>query len=482
MSRIVNKQRATYLYQQVIDLIKDMQLHGTLSAGEKLPSLRNMAQKLSVSIPTVQQAYQELERQGVISAREKSGFYLNALDKACSQPRRTSVTKSPVEVNKQALIEQVFEGLHRPGVVPLGIANPVAASPTDKVLSRTMRKVMNLAGHKAINYGPSDGFGALKKQIINRYLDCALGVNSDELIITNGAQEALHIAIRCVTSPGDIVAIESPCYFGIVEMLESLGVKVIEIPLCPQEGMCVEDLERAFAQHDIKACIVSTAISNPLGSRMNDERRQQLVRVIESHGAVLIEDDVYGELAYENHDLKPAQYYSSTGNVITCSSFSKTAAPSYRIGWLIASKYAPKARRLKRAMSCSSSLMNQWTLSEFLNSGDYDKNLKVLRQRLALNKERMRALVQKHFPEGTRMTNPQGGCVLWLQLPTQFDVVELFHVALDNGISITPGAIFSATDKYRQCMRLSFGLVWSDEVEKAVARLGALCQQVRKGN
>ncbi|WP_105201141.1 aminotransferase-like domain-containing protein [Pseudoalteromonas sp. T1lg10] len=481
MSRIVNKQGNIYLYQQVIDLIKDMQSQGTLGAGEKLPSLRAIAQKLSISIPTVQQAYQELERQGVISAREKSGFYLNAGSEQCHQPRRIQLARQPVAVNKQALIEQVFDSLHRAAVVPLGIANPVAVNPTDKVLSRTMRRVMNVAGHKAINYGPLDGFAALKKQIINRYLDFAIGVNSDELIITNGAQEALHIAVQCVTQAGDIVAIESPCYFGIIEMLESLGLKVIEIPMCPQQGVCVEDLQQAFAEHDIKACIFSTSISNPLGSKMPEERRRRLVHLVEDQGAVLIEDDVYGELAYEPDGAKPAQYYSTKGKVITCSSLSKTAAPSYRVGWMIAGKFAPQARRLKRAMSCASSLMNQWTLYEFMNSGDYDKNLRVMRQRLALNKERMRALVQRHFPPGTRMTNPQGGCVLWLQLPSQYDVVALFHLALEAGISITPGAIFSATDKYRQCLRLSFGVQWSEEIEKAVARLGALCLQVQKG-
>lgn len=481
MSRTINKQRAVYLYQQVVDLIKDMQQHGTLNAGEKLPSLRAMAQKLSVSIPTVQQAYQELERQGVVSAREKSGFYLNAAVLPCSQPKRSRLARSPVAVNKQALIEQVFDGLHQPGVIPLGIANPVAVSATDKVLSRTMRKVMNAAGDQAINYGPLDGFTPLKKEIIGRYLDFAIGVNSDELVITNGAQEALNIALQCVTQMGDIVAIESPCYFGIIEMIESLGLKAIEIPMCPEEGVCADDLARAFAEHDIKACIFSTTISNPLGSQMSDERRQQLVRMIEERGAVLIEDDVYGELAYEHSHAKPAQYFSRKGQVITCSSLSKTAAPSYRVGWMIAGKYAAQARRLKRAISCSSSLMNQWTLYEFMSSGDYDKNLRTLRQRLALNKERMRALVLQHFPEKTRMTNPKGGCVLWLQLPSQYDVIELFHLALDAGISITPGSIFSATDKYRQCVRLSYGIPWSDKVEVAVARLGALCQQVRKG-
>ena len=236
--------------------------------------------------------------------------------------------------------------LYSPSCIPIAAAaaNPVAAAPTDKALARTMRRVMTIAGASVINYGPIDGFAALKKQLVHRYLGFGIGVNIDELVITNGAQEALAIALKCVTKPGDVVAIETPCYHGIIELIESLGLKALEIPLCPDNGIWLNDLAQALEQHDIKACLFSTAINNPVGSFMSDESRKQMVDLIESHNVVLIEDDVYGDLHFTAKRGTPALAYSKKGLVISCASFSKTAAPSYRVGWLIAGKFAGQAQ------------------------------------------------------------------------------------------------------------------------------------------
>jgi len=478
--KTVNNKPPEFLYQQVIQLIKDMSEQHVLLPGEKLPSLRKMATNLNISIPTVKQAYQTLEDQGLIEAREKSGYFLKAVAIARSLPKRVKLSREPVIVNKQALIEQVYSAIHQVNVVPFGIANPVAAAPTDKALARNMRRVMTIAGNSAINYGPMDGFVPLKKQLIHYYLGFGIGINIDELVITNGAQEALAIALKCVTKPGDAVAIETPCYHGIIELIESLGLKALEIPLCPDNGIWLNDLEQALNDHDIKACLFSTAISNPVGSFMNDKNRKQMVELIESHNVVLIEDDVYGDLYFTPQRGTPAQTYSKKGLVISCSSFSKTAAPSYRVGWLIAGKYAQQARRYKRALSCSTSLINQWTLSEFIASGEYDRNLKVLRQRLRMNKDRMRFCLQQAMPKNTRISDPQGGCVIWLDLGGEYDSQKLFLLALEVGISITPGLIFSATSKYKSCFRLSYGVQWSEQMERAIITLGELTLLAKK--
>ena len=255
MSQVISRSNSEFLYQQVIQLVRDLCLQGSLLPGEKLPSLRKMADKLNISIPTVKQAYQLLEGQGLIEAREKSGYFLKSSQLNQSRPKRVRLSREPTTVNKQGLIEQVYGAIHKANVVPFGIANPVAAAPTDKALARTMRRVMTLAGASAINYGPMDGFAPLKKQLIHRYLDFGIGVDSDELVITNGAQEALAIALKCVAKPGDVIAIESPCYFGIIELIESLGLKALEIPLCPDEGIWLDDLVQALDEHDIKACV-----------------------------------------------------------------------------------------------------------------------------------------------------------------------------------------------------------------------------------
>jgi len=475
MAIAIQRETDEFLYQQVISMVREMHNAQTLRPGDKLPSLRSFSQKLSVSIPTVRQAYAELERQGLIEARPKSGYFLKACVNDTLQPKRVKLSHRPLAVKRQNLIEAVFEAIHAPGVVPLGVANPSAAHPSDKALARIMRQVLSRAGPKAVAYGPMDGFAPLKRQLALRYLNQGLQVYPDEVLITNGAQEAIAIALQCVAQTGDVIAVESPAYFGVLELIESLGMMALEIPLCPDDGIWFDDLELALKTHKISACVFSSSISNPLGSFMPDDKRERLVKLLESANIPLIDDDVYGDLYFTERRATPAQLYSRKGMVLSCASFSKTAAPGYRVGWLMAGRYAAKARRLKRALSCSSSLLSQWALSEFVASGEYERNILALRKVLKCNKERMIAQVTRAFPQGTRVSDPRGGGVLWIELPTGNDSEALFHRALEHNISIAPGALFSPSNKFKRCIRIGYGLPWNDEIEQAVNLLGSLC-------
>jgi DNA-binding transcriptional MocR family regulator len=480
MSSLVQKDGQHFLYQQVIDLIETMQSSGTLRPAEKLPSLRKLSAQLNVSIPTVKQAYVELERLGKVEARPKSGYFLKSAGLELSPPKRANFVRRPVEVRCQTLIEASYQAVHSPNVLPLGIAHPVMACPPDKMLARIMRRVLAQAGAKVMAYGPMDGYLPLKRQLAQRYLEHGMDASPEDIVITNGAQEALAISLQCVAKAGDIIAVESPTYFGILELIENLGMMALEIPTGSDTGLCLDDLSESLKQHAVKACVFSSLINNPMGSCMPDVKRKKLVQLIESYDIPLIEDDVYGELHFGLEKVLPLQAFSTKGLVITCSSFSKTAAPSYRVGWILSHKFEQKAKGLKRAFSCSSSLLNQWVLNEYIRSGDYDRNIKRLRQVLKRNKERMLCLIAKHFPANTRTSNPQGGGVLWLELPVGASAIDLFHLAVENGISITPGVLFSATGKYKRCARISFGLPWSKEVEAGVAKLGELSCQLLK--
>ncbi len=474
MSISIKRENTEFLYQQVASMILEMRQTGALRAGNKLPSLRELSQSVQVSVPTIRQAYIELERQGVIEARPKSGYFLKPYVNLDSALKKARPVHKPHVVNKQSLIEEVFDAIHAPGSVPLGIANPSAARPSDKALARMMRRVMTNAGSKAVSYGPMDGYLPLKRQLALRYLEFGLQVNPDEVLITNGGQEAIAIALKCVAQAGDVIAVESPTFFGVLELIESLGMMALEIPLCPDHGIEINDLTTALDKHPVKACLFSSSISNPLGSFMSDARRAELVALLETHDIPLIEDDVYGDLYFTEQRATPAKCYETKGMVLTCSSFSKTAAPGYRIGWLLAGKYQAHARRIKRALSCSSPLINQWTLSEFIASGEYDRNIRALRQVLKCYKQRAIALVQESFPPGTRISDPQGGGVLWIDLPSGNDGSELFHRAIEHNISIAPGALFSCTNKYKNCIRLSFGVQWSESIENSIRRLGSM--------
>ena len=471
----VNRESDDYLYRQVIDLITDNIDAGTLGPGDRLPSLRRMAERIGVSIPTVRQAYVELERQRKIESRPQSGFYVRAqrTNDLVRTARTGRAANKPLSANCRTLMERVYDGLYSPDITPLGIANPCMAHPAAKGLHRTMKRIMSRVEERALSYAPTLGEASLRRQLAYRYLDTVGStVDPSQICITNGGQEALLLALKAVTEPGDIVAVESPTYHGLLELIDSLGLLAIEVETCPQEGIVLEALERTLDEHPVRACLFSTTLSNPLGVTMPEEKRAAIVATIEERGLTLIEDDVYGDLMFDGKRPRPAECYAKEGRVLTCGSFSKTAAPGYRIGWLLMGRYGDQIEQLKRSFSCSSGLLQQLTLSEFLATGDYDRYLKTLRPVLQCNAERMRAAVARYFPSETRVSNPVGGSVLWLELPRGVDGEALFDNAIAAGISIAPGHIFAPRRRYANFIRLSFGHPWSAEIEQALAWLG----------
>lgn len=469
----VDKNADEYLYLQVVNLISNQVDNGTLRPGDRLPSLRRLSAKIEVSIPTVRQAYLELERQGRIEARPKSGYFVQARrhNPLVSIKCRNS---KPMEVHCQNLIDRVYVSIHQPGVLPLGIANPSMAAPATKTLHRAMKRIMARAETRALGYASAYGEPALCRQIAYRYLNQGGSVDPNEVLITNGGQEALTLALKSVARPGDVIAVESPAYYGMLELIESLGMLALEIETCPIEGVVLGPLEKALKGHRIAACMFSSAINNPLGCMSSDSYRQELVTLLEQHNVPLVEDDVYGELYFEGPRPRPAQFYSRKGLVLTVGSFSKTVAPGYRIGWLLPGRFGEAARKLKRALSCSSGLLQQLTLAEFMAAHDYDRHLNRLRPILRQNAERMAACVERHFPSETGISRPRGGSVLWLEMSEGIDSEALFDAAAEQGISIVPGDIFSADSRYRNFIRLSFGHPWSEAMEEGVATLGTL--------
>ena len=472
----IDKQSDEFLYRQIIDLVGENIRTGTLRPGDRLPSLRRMSERIGVSIPTVRQAYIELERQRRVESRPQSGFYVrgfNGNPLVHPSPKFQLSTK-PVPISGRSLMERVYDGIYQPDVVPLGIANPCMAKPAAKALHRAMKRVMSRAEERSLSYAPTHGEPGLRRQIAYRYLD-TVGSNIDpeNICITNGGQEALLVALRAVAEQGDVIAVESPTYHGLLELIDSLGMLAIEVETCPEDGVMLDSLRKTLDAHPVKACLFSTTLSNPLGVSMAEEKRRELVEIIDDHEICLIEDDVYGELLFDGYRPKLAEMYSRTGRVLTCGSFSKTAAPGYRIGWVVAGQYMQQVKKLKRSFSCSSGLLQQLTLAEFIGNGDYDRYLKTLRPALQCNAERMSALVAQNFPAETRTSKPVGGSVLWLELPEHVDAERLFDDAIAAGISTAPGPIFSPCDHYRNFIRLSFGHPWSERIEESLKWLGS---------
>jgi DNA-binding transcriptional MocR family regulator len=296
-------------------------------------------------------------------------------------------------------------------------------------------------------------------------------------VVTNGGLEALNLALRAVVKPGEVVAVESPTYFGILQAIESLGVRAVEVPSHPKKGINLELLEHAIRRHKAKAVVVMTNCHNPQGTIMSDAAKKQLVELTHEHDVAVIEDDIYGDLAYVPVRPRTAKSYDRKGLVLLCGSFSKVLAPGLRVGWIEAGRFRARVEVLKSITSLATSSLPQLAVNDLLESGFYERYVRRMRIRIEDQVTRYSNAIAELFPEGTRMSKPAGGSILWLQLPGKSDGTRLYHRALQAGISVVPGEVFSASGKHRGFVRVSCGTPWSPRIERALATLAQLARQ-----
>jgi DNA-binding transcriptional MocR family regulator len=324
----------------------------------------------------------------------------------------------------------------------------------------------------------SPGDANLRRQIALRYMMDGLHVPSDEIVVTNGALEALNLCLMAVTRPGDTVLIESPTFYAALQSIERIGLKAVEVPSHPRDGVDLNSMEWALEHHKPKACWLMTNFQNPLGSLLSDDKKKDLVELLTRHQVPLIEDDVYGELYFGDKRPTPAKTFDTDGLVLNCSSFSKCLAPGYRVGWVAAGRYSKIIERLKLTTTMSASIPAQIALANYLQKGGYDKHLRNLRHTLLVNQIKFIDAIQRYFPEGTRLTKPRGGYFLWVKLPDGVKALEVHRLALANGISTAPGPIFSAQRGFTDYIRLNYGHIWDASMEASLATLGKIVRNL----
>ena len=472
-----DSERTGHLYERVAGRLATLIDQGTLRPGERIPSVRKLVRQQSVSMSTVLQAYQLLESRGLIEARPQSGFYVRV--RRWTPPMEPEILHPPDSSKKldgADLVMEVVGALSQPGLVRLGAAVPPPEFLPTHQLHRALAAAARRQPALANSCDPSIGLPALRVVLAREALEAGCALSPEEIILTNGTTEALHLCLRAVTQPGDVVAIESPTYFGILQILEMLGLRACEIPTHPRHGVCLEDLASRLARCRVKACVFMTNYSNPLGSCIPDSQKQQLVELLARRDIPLIEDDIYGSLSFGPTRPRAAKSFDRKGLILWCASLTKTLAPGYRIGWAAPGKFAQKVHQLKHTSSLGSPMVTQCALAEFLATGGYERHLRRLRRTYAQLMERMTDTVAREFPAGTRVTRPQGGHVLWVELPGRADTLELHQEALAAGISIAPGPIFSARQQYRNCLRLNCANPWSEKLEQALVKLGRLAR------
>ncbi|MBI3853235.1 MAG: PLP-dependent aminotransferase family protein [Verrucomicrobia bacterium] len=463
------------LYKQVAERIVQLIDHGTLRPGERIPSVRKLSTQQDVSIATVMQAYRLLESRSVIEARPQSGYYVRA--RSWTQPAEPEMTKpapSPTKIRGSELTMQVIQAIRDPALVRLGATLPAPDLFPNKELNRTMASVGRRHPTLANSYDPAPGNSGLRLQIARRALDAGCALSPDDLVITCGATEALNLCLRAVAKPGDTIAIETPTFFGILQIIESLGMRACEIPTYPREGVCLDELAKRLKCCRVKACVFTLNFSNPLGSCMPDEKKKQLVELLAEREIPLIEDDIYGNLPFAPLRPKVAKAFDKKGLVLLCDSFTKTLAPGYRIGWTAPGRFKAQVEYLKFVSTSATATLPQMAVADFLANGSFDHHVRKIRRYYAEQTQRMTAAISRYFPAGTKVTRPTGGLVLWLELPPAINSMELYRQALREKISIAPGPMFSPKQKYQNFIRLSCGNPWSEKIEQAMVKLGQM--------
>ncbi|HEY2529859.1 MAG TPA: PLP-dependent aminotransferase family protein [Xanthobacteraceae bacterium] len=467
-----------FRYEEVASFIAGLVDSGTLAPGCRAPSLREISKQQHVSLTTALQAYRLLEDRGVLEARPQSGHYVRQRAAIrLEAPTISNPPPRPAPVAISATLLKLQQCSADPRLVPLGWAIPspelLAAARLDRFLARAART----SGISHNTYTVPKGDPRLRQEIAHRALRWGAALSPEDIVITSGCTEAVTLALNMVAQPGDTIAIESPTYFGLLRSLEALGLQVFELPTDATNGIDLSALKRLLERRTVKACLFSSSFNNPLGCTMPREEKLKALALLAKHRVPLIEDDIYGDIYFGSERPTPFMALNRhTNTIIYCSSFSKTIAPGYRIGWLAMKGAAHIQRALERklAFTLSGPPLLQVAFAEFLSSGGYDNHLRRIRRVFEDTIDQMTRSIARAFPHGTKVSRPAGSFVLWLELPKPVRTTPLFDEALDNGICIVPGDMFSASGRYGNCLRLSCGHGWNERIERGLNKLGKL--------
>lgn len=472
-----------FKYQQLAEQQARRIARKELIAGEALPSLRRYAEHHGVSLSTANKAYQWLEQQGLIHAKHKSGYFVRVQQRDVLNAK-TSVAILVSGDNSDVILD-VHQNTLRTDLQSFAGGYLAADFLPVEALQRCLTRAARRNPSAAYSYGLEQGDIGLRQALCERMSERNCHLQPEQLLVTNGCLEAVTLAVLQLTKSDDVVAIFSPCYSGLLLGLKNSGRKILEIP-CTSQGPDLDQLEQLMQQRAFKALVFSAIGYNPLGFNMSVQDKQRLATMAMRYRIPCIEDDTFGELAYAGEESSPVFSYeavsdeSSAGSwLIYCSSFSKSLAAGYRIGWLATRGPMNGFLKRKLALNLTCSLPAQAGLADYLFSEGYRAHLNRLRARLEREISRLQRAVIEYFPVETQVSSPRGGMFLWLKLPVGVTSMALYNTALERGICVSPGEIFSMTGLASDSIRLTAGQAWSDERERGIIDLAECVRQLQ---
>jgi DNA-binding transcriptional MocR family regulator len=468
----------TLRYQELADRLTDLIRQGTYPPGKRLPSVRQTSRQQGLSISTVLQAYSVLESRGLVEARPQSGYYVRAQrPERLREPEISSPGLDPSRVSLHELIMMLLADTINPNLIQLGAAMPNAGFLPSKKIDRIIATLARQNDPSTHQYRFPPGLNSLRTQIAQRSVTWGCSLSPKDIVITSGGTEAMDICLHAVCRPGDIVAVESPTYFGTLQTLEIHGLRALEIPTHPRDGISLPALEFALEHNPIRAVLVISNFNNPLGSRIPDEKKKELVEMLARRDIPLIENDVCGEIYFGDKRPMVCKAFDTKGLVMLFSSFSKDISAGLRVGWVAPGRYQAEVEWLKFSISAAAPTLGQKVIARFLDSGGYDQHLRRIRREYARNLDLLSNAVSRYFPGDMSLTRPAGGFVLWVGLPENVDSLELYARARQAGITLAPGYIFSPTQQFPNFIRLNAS-EFSYSTERALERLGGMISEL----
>jgi DNA-binding transcriptional MocR family regulator len=476
-----SRTRGDARYRRLADFFADAIRHGSLRVGQRLPSVRRLVESRGVSVTTALAAYRLLETGGWIDARPRSGYFVRFRQRRLPPPAMPPpVAPAARAVRAGDLVGRVLSMHGRPGVIPLGAAAPVPELLPFAVLSQMAARIARAQPRRCGNCMLAPGDEFLRQQVAARLTDTGCTLGAESLLITLGSTEALSLSLAATVSRGDAIVVESPAYYGVLQLIECQGLLAVEVPADPSHGVDPDDIARAAVKTRAAAVLLTPNYHNPLGCVLSDERKEALALWAARTGIPLIEDDTYGELAHEGPRPTTLKSFDKEGWVLLCGSFSKTLAPGYRTGWCAPGRFTETVRRMKLFNTIGNPSLPQLVISQFLARGGFDRHLRRLRQVYRQNTQLFADQIFEHFPPGTKLCVPTGGQLLWTELPRGYNAVRLFEHAERANIGIAPGRIFTTRRAFQRHLRVNIGVVWDDRIARAIAMLGTLCASSRE--
>lgn len=474
---ITAKKKQDWLYTSISLRLQQQISDNVLKLGDKLPSIRTICQENGVSMSTVLQAYYDLESKGLIESKPKSGYFVSfSKDHFPSIPETSQPLNKELAEDTADFVVKTFNELGTNKTLSFSLGVPakelLPLAKLNKVLVQAMR---DLKGG-GTSYEEIQGNPKLRLQIAKWSYTWGGRLKDSDIITTAGCMNSISYCMLALTKRGDTIVVESPVYFGILQLAQSLGLKVIELPTNAITGIEIDTLKKTILKRKVNLCILVSNFSNPMGSCMPDENKKEVVRLLEKHNIPLIEDDLYGDIYFGNSRQKSCKSFDESGNVLWCGSVSKTLAPGYRVGWVAPGKYKDKVLKTKLFHSISSTSVTQEAIANFLENGRYENHLKKFRQTLYGNQVQYLKTFGEYFPEDTKVSHPKGGFVLWLELNKKVDTMKIYRAASKHNITIAPGRMFTLQKQYDNCMRLSYGLLWNEKINSALKTLGKIIQ------